>query len=71
MGQPRVIDGSQFDYLIWDFNDIDISPANDPDKRIYFWLETEGVPDAPNIWTHGASGLTLAPEQDIPARSCR
>ena len=71
LGQPRVIDGDQFDYLIWDFNDIDISPANDPDNRIYFWLETEGVPDAPNIWTHGASGLTIAPEQDIPARSCR
>ncbi|HEY53934.1 MAG TPA: YncE family protein [Caldilineae bacterium] len=71
LGQPRVIDGDQFDYLVWDFNDIDISAANDPDNHIYFWLEVEGVTSATNIWTHGASGLTMAPEQDVPARSCR
>ena len=71
LGEARVLEGSQFDYLVWDFNDIDISSANDPDNRIYFWLEADGVPNAPNIWTHGASGLTIAPEQDIPVRSCR
>ena len=71
LGEARVLEGSQFDYLVWDFNDIDISWANDPDNRIYFWLETDDAPGAPNIWVHGASGLTLAPEQDSPARSCR
>jgi len=71
VGKIRVISGGQFDYLVWDFNDIDIRTANDPDHRIYFWLEAEGVPSTPNIWVHGASGLTLAPEQNRPARNCR
>jgi hypothetical protein len=71
LGEVRVLEGSPFEYLVWDFNDVDIRWANDPGNRIYFWLEADGVPSAPNIWTHGASGLTLVPEQDIPARSCR
>ncbi len=58
-------------WLRFDFDGVDVSFANNPDNRIYFWVETDEVPSLPNIWTHGASGLTLAPVQDVPARSCR
>ena len=58
-------------WLRFDFDGVDVSFANNPDNRIYFWVETDEVPSFPNIWTHGASGLTLAPVQDVPARSCR
>lgn len=70
-GAPRTVSAGGLTWLVYDFNDIDISPANDPANRLYFWVEVEGAPTSPNIWTHGASGLTIAPLQDLPARSCR
>lgn len=71
IGIPRVIMAPDVSWQMFDFNDIDVSPANDPQTHMYFWLKVEGVSAYPNIWSHGASGLTRAPRQDVPARSCR
>ncbi|NOX62089.1 MAG: DNRLRE domain-containing protein [Chloroflexi bacterium] len=66
----REVTANGVTWLAYDFNDIDVSAANDPASHIYFWVEVDGVATYPNIWVHGASGLTIKPEQDIPARSC-
>ncbi len=71
LGQPRTVTQGDLTWLAYDFNDIDVSTARDPDHHIYFWVEVDGIATYPNIWTHGASGLTIAPEQDAPIRSCR
>lgn len=71
IGVSRTVNGNGLSWLAYDFNDIDVRAANDPANRIYFWVESSLAPSAPNIWVHGASGLTNQPEQDIPAQSCR
>ena len=30
-------------FLAWDFNDIDVSQANDPMNKIYFWVSTDAA----------------------------
>jgi hypothetical protein len=71
LGAPRPYSANGLTWLAYDFNDIDVSVANDPARRIYFWTEVDGATTYPNVWTHGASGITQAPQQDVPARSCR
>jgi hypothetical protein len=71
VGTTRTYSANGLSWLAYDFNDIDVSVANDPAHRITFWTEVDGVATYPNIWTHGASGVTIAPAQDVPARSCR
>ena len=71
VGVPRTITAQGQTWLAWDFNDVDVAAANDPQNRLYFWVTTDEMPTATNIWTHGVLGLTRAPIQDVPARSCR
>jgi len=71
VGVPRVItapNGIQF--LAWDFNDVDVSAAQDPLNKIYFWVTVDGVPTYSNIWSHGADVRTVFPQPDI-LNSCR
>ena len=70
-GTTRTYSANGLSWLAYDFNDVDVSAANDPAHRIYFWTEVDGIATYPNIWTHGANGITIAPVQDVPARSCR
>ena len=71
LGTTRTYSANGLSWLAYDFNDVDVSAANDPAHRIYFWTEVDGIATYPNIWTHGANGITIAPVQDVPARSCR
>lgn len=57
-------------FLAWDFNDIDVRPANDPQNKLYFWVSVEGVTANPNVWAHGADARTIYPQADVP-NSCR
>ena len=70
-GTTRAYSANGLSWLAYDFNDIDVRAANDPAHRIYFWTEVDGIATYPNIWTHGAGGITIAPSQDVPSRSCR
>ncbi len=50
----------------WDFNDIDVSPARDPETKLHFWVEIEGcrrpspIP-GPMAWTLAPICPTLRP----------
>ena len=57
-------------FLAWDFNDIDVSAAQDPLNKIYFWLSVDDELTFPNIWAHGANSPTLFPQTDV-LNSCR
>jgi len=71
IGTPRAVTAGGFTYLVWDFNDVDVSAARDPLNKIYFWVGVDDVPTYPNVWAHGADARTIFPRPDVPAESCQ
>lgn len=69
VGSPRTAPSGA--YRVWDFNDVDVSAARDPQNKLYFWLDVAGVTTFPNIWSHGADARTIFPLADLPASSCQ
>ncbi|MCD6289945.1 MAG: hypothetical protein J7M34_05525 [Anaerolineae bacterium] len=71
VGTPRVVNDNGLSYLVWDFNDVDVSLARDPKNRYYFWVTADDIPVTSNVWAHGADARTYFPQMDVPSRSCR
>ncbi|HEX9118632.1 MAG TPA: hypothetical protein VGA61_21375 [Anaerolineae bacterium] len=67
--EHRVAGANGVIFSAWDFNDIDISAAQDTLNKIHYWVDVEDLPTLPNVWTHGAAAPTLYPRTDLPA-SC-
>jgi hypothetical protein len=66
VGTRRVVTGANgIQFLAWDFNDVDVSAANDPLNRIYFWVSVDGVPTNSSVWAHGADARTIFPQPDV------
>lgn len=63
--KQRSVDGQPFPY--WELNDIDVSQANDPARKLYFMVRVDGVDTATSIWVHGADPRTYFPQQDVPS----
>jgi hypothetical protein len=57
-------------FLAWDFDNIDVSAAQDSLNKIYFWLSGDDVTTFPNVWAHGANTPTIFPQTDI-LNSCK
>lgn len=71
VGVSRVITGTNgIRFLAWDFNDVDVSLANDRLNRLNFWVSVDGVSTDSNIWVHGADARTLFPQPDV-LNSCK
>lgn len=65
-GQARsMAGGNGLSFLVWDFNDIDISPAHNSLNRLHFWVTVDGIITYSNIWTHGAVAPTVFPQADV------
>jgi hypothetical protein len=71
VGTRRVVTSGTLSYPVWEFNDIDVSGANDPGTTLYFWVAPDGLDSQPNIWSHGADARTNFPRKTVPAESCR
>lgn len=56
-------DGSAM--MVWDFDDVDVSAAQDRLNKIFFWISVEDVETFPNVWAHGADTPTIFPQVDI------
>lgn len=54
----------------WDFNDIDVSPARDPETKLHFWVEIEGCEAFSNTWTHGLDARTYLPNPETLLGDC-
>lgn len=50
----------------WEFNDVDVSVAKDPRRKLYFFVTLGGVPSRTNVWAHGSDPRTYFPVQDVP-----
>ncbi len=71
IGTPRIVNatnGTRF--LAWDFNDVDVSPAQDALNKLFFWISVDGVPTYSNVWAHGQDARTIFPQPDV-LNSCR
>ncbi len=71
VGRPREVEGDGFRYIIYDFNDIDVSLARDPARRWAFWLEAPGANLTSNVWIHGVDARTIAPKMTEPVTTCQ
>ncbi len=69
-GVKRLVTEGSLVYPVWDFNDVDVSEARDPQNKYYFRLEVEGVTTHSTIWSHGADARTYFPEVDVPECQC-
>ncbi len=47
---------------VWDFNDVDVSAAQEPANKLYFSARPAGVPHRANVWVHGADARTYLPQ---------
>jgi hypothetical protein len=65
-GQPRR-DGAG---VHWDFNDVDVSAARDPQSKLHFWVEVDGIRTYSNFWTHGVDARTYLPNPDVLLGDC-
>lgn len=54
----------------WDFNDVDVSPARNPDAKLHFWIEIDGLRTRSNFWTHGVDARTYLPNPDVLLGDC-
>ena len=70
-GTPRQVTEGTRSYQVWDFNDVDVSAANTPFSKIYFWVTMDGFDVRTNVWTHGADARTIMPGKNAPTESCR
>lgn len=61
----RNVAGQPFPY--WERNDINVSAANNPARKLYFFVRVEGVDTATSVWAHGSDPRTYFPQQDVPS----
>lgn len=71
VGEKRLVQRGGFTYPVWDFNDVDVSAANDPVNKYYFTLRVDGVETHTNVWAHGADARTYFPQMDTPTQGCQ
>lgn len=65
MAEQRTVDGQPFPY--WVLNDVDVSQAMAPNRKMYFMVRVEGVDTATSIWAHGADPRTYLPRPEVPS----
>lgn len=71
IGAPRSITGANgVRFLAWDFNDVDVTPANDSLNRMTFWVSVDGATSYSNFWAHAVDARTLFPQPDV-LNSCK
>src|SRR5690606_23470364 len=64
VGVKRLVTQNGLTYPVWDFNNVDVSPARDPAHKLMFTLAVDGVETRSNVWLHGADGRTIFPAWD-------
>ena len=52
--------------LLWENNNVDVSPARDPQNKVFFYISVEGVAWRSNVWAHAADARTYFPKADVP-----
>ncbi len=70
VGERRLAEAGGVSYPVWDFNDVDVSAARDPQNKLYFMVSVDGMQTLPNVWVHGVDARTYFPQMDVPTNPC-
>ncbi len=65
-GQKRLTTISGRTFPVWDFNDVEVSAAHNPNNALHFFVTLDGQNAAHNIWSHGVSAITKPPALPQP-----
>lgn len=76
-GVKRIAEDQGRRFPAWVFDDVDVSAAQSPSSRVYFWLEAKdglGSDDRSyaeprfrsNVWAHGDDPRTSSPDRVVP-----
>lgn len=65
VGEKRLVTRGGLTYPVWDFNNLDISTAQDPAHKLIFMLTVDGVEARSNVWVHGVDARTIFPVWDV------
>ncbi len=65
-GQKRMLSQGGSTFPAWDFNDVDVSAAQDPTGKLAFFATVGGVPTFHNVWVHAGDPRTIFPQADMP-----
>ncbi len=71
IGSPREVSRNGIRYLVWDFNNVNVSAARNPDNRMVFWLSVDGAETHSSVWVHSVDGRPILLTADLPAASCQ
>jgi YVTN family beta-propeller protein len=66
VGEKRMLSTAGRTFPVWDFNDVDISPAQSADNRLAFFATVDGVETRHNIWAHSIDARTIQANQNTP-----
>jgi len=66
IGQKRMQTASGRTFPVWDFNDVDVSAAQQPGNKITFFATVDDVRTYHNIWVHAQDARTIVPEPHRP-----
>ncbi len=66
VGQRRMFTARGHTFPAWDFNDVDVSAAQDPANRLIFYATVDGVITLHNVWVHAADARTIFPQAEQP-----
>ena len=53
-------------YPVWDFNDVNVAAANNPNNKIYMYVQVDNALTLANVWIHAANALTFLPNPPQP-----
>ncbi|RME84044.1 MAG: hypothetical protein D6775_06565 [Caldilineae bacterium] len=67
LAQQRTVEGHSFPF--WEFNDVDVTWANDPNHKLVFLAKVPAglATSHSSLWIHAADARTLLPEPPEPA----
>ena len=66
LGQKRLTTVSGRTFPVWDFNDVDVSAARDPNNTLHFFVTQDEQAMTHNVWSHGSNPLTRPAAPLIP-----
>jgi hypothetical protein len=67
IGEKRFVETEGRRFPVWDFNDVDVSAAQDPQNKLTFFVMVDGTRTYHNIWVHAQDARTVLAQPDQPA----
>ena len=65
-GHRRMVSEGGSTFPAWDFNDVDVSAAQDPTGKVAFFVTVDETSTYQNVWVHAADPRTIFPQADMP-----